>query len=129
MVIHIVAFSIALDNKIPLLRRSQIAYPKADKAPNKVSSKYTDFVNIFLWKLATKFFKHTRIKNYTIEFINNWQPLYGLIYSTDPVELEILKTYIENNLANSFIRPSKSSARVSIFFDKKPNRSLKLCVH
>ncbi len=44
------------------------------------------------------------------------------------MELEILKTYIENNLVNGFIKPSKFLARALIFFDKKPNESLKLYV-
>ena len=44
------------------------------------------------------------------------------------MELEILKVYIENNLANGFIRPSKSPAKTSILFDKKLNGSLRLCV-
>ena len=44
------------------------------------------------------------------------------------MELEILKTYIENNLANGFIRPSKSPAGAPIFFDWKPDNNLCLCV-
>ncbi len=44
------------------------------------------------------------------------------------MELETLKAYIENNLANGFIRPSKSPVGVPILFDKKPNGSLRLCV-
>ena len=40
----------------------------------------------------------------------------------------MLKTYIKTNLANGFIRLSKSPARAPIFFDRKPNRSLRLCV-
>ncbi len=44
------------------------------------------------------------------------------------MELEILKAYIKNNLANSFIRPSKSSAGALILFDKKPDGDLRLCV-
>ena len=43
------------------------------------------------------------------------------------MELKTLKAYIENNLANGFITPSKSLTRALIFFDKKPNGSLKLC--
>ena len=60
--------------------------------------------------------------------MNDRQPPYGPIYSLGPVELETLKTYIETNLKNSFIRPSKSPAGASIFFDKKSNVSLRLCV-
>ena len=41
---------------------------------------------------------------------------------------ETLKAYIENNLANGFIKFFKSSIRVSIFFDKKPDGSLRLYI-
>ncbi len=36
--------------------------------------------------------------------------------------------YIKNNLANDFIRPSKSPTRAPIIFNKKPDKSLQLCV-
>ena len=44
------------------------------------------------------------------------------------MKLETLKAYIEKNLANSFIRPSKSSAGAPILFDKKLDGSLRLCI-
>lgn len=50
-------------------------------------------------------------------------------YSLRLVELEILKAYIKNDLTNSFIRPSKFFAKASIFFNKKPNESLRLYVN
>ena len=68
------------------------------------------------------------INNYAIELVDDWQPSYGPIYSLGFVKLEILKACIENNLANGFIRPSKSPVRVLILFDKKPDGSLRLCV-
>ena len=68
------------------------------------------------------------INDYAIELVDDWQLLYGPIYSLDPIELETLKAYIKNILANSFIRPSKSIARVFILFDKKLNSSLRLYV-
>ena len=45
------------------------------------------------------------------------------------MELETLKVYIENNLANNFIEPSKSPARALILFDKKQDGSLRLYVN
>ena len=39
----------------------------------------------------------------------------------------MLKTYIEINLANGYIRPSKFPAGASILFDWKPDASLRLC--
>ncbi len=101
---------------------------KADEAPTKVTSKYADFADVFSPKLTIKLPKHMRINNHTIELVDDWQLPYGLIYSLGSIELEILKTYIKNHLANSFIRPCKSLVRASIFFDKKLDGSLRLCI-
>ena len=49
------------------LKKAQIAYLKADKALIKVFNEYTDFVDIYLPKLAAKFSKPKKINNYTIE--------------------------------------------------------------
>ncbi len=91
-------------------------------------SEYADFTDIFFPKLAVELLEHTGINNHAIELLDNWQPPYGPIYSLESVELQILKTYIKNNLANGFIRSSKSPTEASIFFDKKPDGSLRLCV-
>ncbi len=109
-------------------RRAQIAHLKADEAPTKVPSEYADFADIFSPKLAVELPKHTEINDHAIELVDDRQPLYGPIYSFGPVELEILKAYIENNLASSFIWPSKSPAGALILFDKKPDGSLRLCM-
>ena len=108
------------------LKKAQIAHLKANKTLIKVPNKYADFVDVFLPKLATKLLEYTRINNPAIELVDDWQPLYGLIYSLGPVELEILKAYIKNNLANGFIRPFKFPTGASIFLDKKPDGSLRL---
>ena len=110
------------------LRRAQIAHLKADKASSKVPSKYANFTDVFFPKLAAELPKHTRINDYAIELVDDGQPPYGPIYSLGLVELEILKAYIENNLVSGFIKPSKSPTGALIFFDKKPDGSLRLCV-
>ena len=107
---------------------AQIAYLKANKASTEVPSKYANFANVFLLKLAVELLKHTRINDHAIKLVDNWQSLYGPIYSLRLVELEILKAYIENNLVNGFIRRYKSPTTKSILFDKKPNSSLRLYV-
>ena len=68
------------------------------------------------------------MNEHAIKLEEGKQPLFGPIYSLGLVELETLKTYIKTNLANSFIRPSKSLARAPILFDKKPDRSFCFCV-
>ena len=68
------------------------------------------------------------MNEYAIKLEEGKQPPFGSIYSLGPVELKMLKTYIETNLANSFIRLSKSPAGAPIFFDRKPNGSLCFCM-
>ncbi len=107
-------------------KKAQITYLKAYKALIKVPSKYSDFADIFSSKLASKLPEHIGINNHAIKLVDDWQLLYGPIYSLGFIELETLKAYIKNNLAGGFIRSSKSPAGASILFDKKPNSSLRL---
>ena len=101
----------------------------ANEAPTSIFIKYSYFADVFSPELALELPEHIEINDYAIELVDNLQPPYGPIYSLRPVELKTLKTYIKTNLANNFIRPSKSLAEVSIFFDKKPDSSLQLCVN
>lgn len=109
-------------------RRVQIAHLKVDEASTKVFSKYANFADIFLPKLAIELLEHTGINDYAIKLVDDWQSPYNPIYNLGSVKLEILKTYIKNNLTNGFIRPFKSPAGAPIFFDKKLNKSLQLCI-
>ena len=45
------------------------------------------------------------------------------------MELETLKAYIETNLANRFIKSSKSPAGAPILFDRKSDCFFRLCVN
>ena len=68
------------------------------------------------------------INEHTIKLKEGKQPPFESIYNLGPVKLETLKTYIKTNLANNFIRPFKSPAGALILFNRKPDRSLRLCV-
>ena len=94
-------------------RKAQIAHLK------------TDFADVFSSKLATELPEY-EISNNVIELVDNWQLPYGPIYSLEPIELEILKAYIKNNLTNRLIKPFMSPAGVPFFFNKKPDGSLRL---
>ena len=124
-VVYITAVSLDLGDKVHPSKRAQIAYLKVNKALFEISSKYANFADIFLPKLAIELLENTRVYNHTIEQVDDRQPRYGLTYSLGPMQLEILKAYIKNNLANSFIVPSKFPAKASIFFDKKPDGNLR----
>ena len=128
-VIHVAALNVDPSDKIHLSKRAQIAYLKADETPTKVPSEYTDFTDVFSPKLAAKLSKHMKINDYAIKLIDDWKPSYDSIYSISFVKSKILKAYIKNNLANSFIRLSKFLAKAFIFFDKKSDGSLRLYVN
>ena len=99
------------------------------KALTKISDKYVNFVDVFSLGLALKPPKYTGINDCAIKYIVGQQPLYRHIYSLGLVELEIIRAYIETNLANSFIRPSKSPVGAFILFDRKSNSFLQLHVN
>ncbi len=109
-------------------KTAQIVHLKVDEAPTKVSSQYADFADVFSPKLAIKLSKHIKINDYTIKLVDDQELQYGPIYSLGPVELKILKNYIENNLTNGFIRPFKFPTEALIFFDKKSDKNLILYV-
>ena len=94
-----------------------------NEAPNEVVAEYSNYSNIFSVEYAAKLPENTEINEHTILLEEDKQSLFEPIYSLRPIELETLKIYIKINLANGFIRPSKSLVRAPILFDKKPDRS------
>ena len=110
------------------LRAAQILALIQDEAPTKVPPKYADYADVFSFDLEMELPKNTGINKHAIELQVGKQPLYRLIYSLGPMELEILKTYIETHLKTGFIWPFKSPAGVSILFNKKPDGSFRLYV-
>ena len=99
-----------------------------NEAPTEVLTEYSDYSDIFSAEYVAELPENTGMNEYAIELEEDKQPLFGLIYSLGSVELETLKTYIKINLANGFIRPSKSPAEAPILFDRKPDGSFRLCM-
>ena len=99
-----------------------------DKASIEIPAEYSNNSNVFSAENLVELPKNTGINEHAIILEERNQPPFGSIISLGPVKLDILKTYIETNLANGFIRPSMSLTKVSIFFDQKPDRNLRLCV-
>ena len=100
-----------------------------DKAFTEVPVKYSDYSNIFSAENVAELLENITINEHAIKLEEDKQSPFNTIYKLRPVELETLKTYIKTNLANGFIWPSKSPIGVSIFLDKKPNRSLRFCIN
>ena len=109
--------SIPIDVDVHLFCRSQVSGLTIKEAFIKVLNEYIDFADVFSPDLVIKLPNHTRINNDAIELVDGQQLSYGPIYSLGLVKLEILKAYIRINLANGFIKISKSSASTPIPFD------------
>ena len=61
----------------------------------KIPNDYLDFVNVFSEKKALVLPKRTKFNEYVINLEDGKQPLYELIYSLDPRELETLKLILK----------------------------------
>lgn len=75
-----------------------------------------------------KFPEHIKLNDYAIKQKKGKQSFFKLIYSLGQVELKILKTYIEINLANDLIQTFKYPNEALIFYDQKLNQSVCLCI-
>ena len=120
-VVYMAALNVVNSN-LHLSQHTQIALLEAEKVT--IPFKYADYTNVLSPNSASELLKHTGINDHFIDMINDKQPPYGPIYSLGPVGLKTLKTYIETNWANGFIRPFKSLATALILFIRKKNDSL-----
>ena len=109
-------------------KQAQVGALLFNEAPTEVSAEYSNYSNVFSAEYTAKLPENTGMNEHTIKLEEGKQPLFGPIYSLGPIELETLKIYIETNLANGFIQPSKSLAEAPILFDRKPDGSFCLCM-
>ncbi len=72
-IVHVAVLNISFNvsDKVHPSQTAQITHLKADEALIEVSSKYADFADVFLPKLATELSKHTNINNHALELIDN----------------------------------------------------------
>jgi len=103
--------------------------PIPDDQPKQtvLQSKYSDFQDVFDKNKATSLPEH-RSYDCTIDLQPDTTPPWGPIYGLSEPETKALQEYIKENLANGFIQHSKSPAGAPVFFVKKKDGSLHLCV-
>ncbi len=99
-----------------------------DKINNEISFQYVTFQDIFFEMKTHKFSKHD-FHDHIIEILSNRDFLFDLIYNLSTKKLKILKNYIDKYMKKNFITKFVSSAKVFIFFVKKTNNKLFLCVN
>lgn len=115
-VIYVVTLSTSVVQVYPSCQ-VQFELLLANKALTKVPSKYSDYADIFLFNRVMELSEKIDINKYAIKLLKGKQLPYRPIYSPRPVELEILKIYIETHLKTIFIQLFKSLVGAPIFFD------------
>ena len=131
-VIHVVALDASPKSArmtMHPLQAAQITVLKQDEAFIKVSSKYTNYADVFFFNLAMELPENTGINKHTIKLQDGKQLPYRLIYSLGQVELKTLKIYIKTYLKAGFIWSFRSSTDALIIFNKKPGGKLWLYIN
>ncbi len=89
---------------------------------------YRDLADVFSPSNANSLPTH-RDEDHAIELEPEKTPPFGPLYNLSEYQLKMLHEYINENLANGFIQPSKSSAGAPVLFTLKPDGTLQLCVN
>src|SRR5260221_4193504 len=92
-----------------------------------VPQEYHKFCNVFSGEKANVLAPH-QLYDLTINLEEGVKPFHGLIYSLLPLELAALKEFLEENIRNGFICPSKSPWGSPVLFIKQKDGSLCLCI-
>ena len=91
-------------------------------------SQYADFANVFDNARTDELPDCTQY-DLAIEIEDDKFSPFGPTYDHSRLKLEALHEYINEMLAKRFIRPFKSLSKAPIFFTKKNNGGLRMCVH
>jgi len=103
------------------------ATPVKEPDINDIPEEYREFTKVFSKEEADKLPPH-REYDHRIPIEEGKTPPFGPIYQLSPVELEVLKNYIDDHLRKGFIRHSQSPCAAPVLFAAKPDGGLRLCV-
>ena len=92
-----------------------------------VPDEYHDFADVFSEGLADELPPH-RPYDLKIDLKDGKTPPFSRVYQLSPSKTDALQRFLDDNLKNGFIRPSRSPAGAPIFFVKKKSGALRLCV-
>jgi hypothetical protein len=93
----------------------------------KVPSHYHELLDVFDYKAADTLPPH-RDCDHEIKLKPGTTPPHGPLYNMSIEELEVLRKWLDDNLAKGFIRASSSPAAAPVLFAKKPGGGLRFCV-
>src|SRR5258705_2198370 len=94
---------------------------------SRVPQEYHEFHDVFSGEKANALAPHWPY-DLKINLEEGTKPFHRPIYSLSPPELTALREFLEENVQNGFIRPSKSPWGSPVLFVKKKDGSLRLCI-
>ncbi len=94
---------------------------------SNIPGEYHDLATAFSKTKASQLPPH-RSCDCAIDLLPGSQPPKGRVFPLSQPESEAMKTYIEEELAKGFIRPSISPASAGFFFVKKKDGGLRPCI-
>ena len=97
------------------------------RSMSTLPEQYKSYQDVFEKKNVDILPQH-RLYDCAIDIEDGAQVPFGPIYNMSQDELATLKEYIDENFAKGFIRHSKSPASAPIFFVKKKDGSLRMCM-
>ena len=95
---------------------------------DQVPREFREYLDVFSEKGAGILPPFRTDVDHAIDIEEGKKPPFGPLYSLSEKELAVLREYLDENLANGFIQPSKSSAGAPVIFAPKGDGSLRLCV-
>jgi len=98
-----------------------------DALKTQIPPKYHEYLDVFSKSKGITLLPHCQ-HDHKINIKSGTTPPFSPIYSLSKVEQVALRQFLDENLANQFIRPSQSSAGAPILFIKKKDGSLRLAV-
>jgi len=113
---------------------AQYFLDKADKAPPtpeeilaKLPPEYHEFLKVAMPQEAEALAPH-RSFDHKIELVPGSKLPYSRNRHLSPLELRVLKRWIDDNLAKGWIRPSRSNVASPMLLAKKPGGGVRICV-
>lgn len=100
---------------------------EGDEIAIQLPKELRDYADVFSPKKADKLPLH-RSYDHEIKITSDKKLPFGRIYSMSRDELQTLRTWLDENLAKGFIRPSSSHITSPVLFVKKPGGGLRLCM-
>ncbi|KAL0156949.1 hypothetical protein M9458_048195 [Cirrhinus mrigala] len=101
--------------------------PSPQTTTSSIPAVYQDLLEVFSRQGATQLPPH-RPGDCAIDLIPGAAPPRGCIFPLSQAESAAMNTYIQEELAKGFIRPSTSPASAGFFFVKKKDGGLRPCI-